>query len=428
MSGKEEIASYTKGEALLDSSSSGSSYPAGTDWIAIVNTKSGGQGGKELLAKFAEGKILPEDQIFGLIPEGPEAAVQKWAEDPERYKLVVCGGDGTVGWVLSVAEKLTDSAPPVVGVIPLGTGNDLARVFGWGGGYSGEDLKKLMKKFAKAKTMLLDRWLVDVQPLQESDTETKAKIAKAHSTDHSESDQSDDSEDEDEEESAGKGKEAEPETEEVDLTHLLKDGPKAQTHIMNNYFSIGVDAEIALSFHKMREANTKLFQSQLVNKGWYSALGAKTILKPHRAIRRSVLLEVDGKEIKIPRKVRGILVLNMPSYASGTQPWGNKREAQYKDPAINDGVIEVLGLKSALHLARIQTHTSAGKGVRLAQGKSITLTVRRPLPAQVDGEPWMMAVGTVTITHANQAHLLYNVKAKDAEKKELLLNGARADA
>jgi hypothetical protein len=93
-----------------------------------------------------------------------------------------------------------------VGVIPLGTGNDLARVFGWGGGYSGEDLKKLMKKFAKAKTMLLDRyahnasrvrtrtrsfhsrlacvprWLVDVQPLQESDTETKAKIAKAHST------------------------------------------------------------------------------------------------------------------------------------------------------------------------------------------------------------------------------------------------------
>jgi hypothetical protein len=28
-------------------------------------------------------------------------------------------------------------------------------------------------------------------------------------------------------------------------------------------------------------------------------------------------------------------------------------------------VIEVLGLKSALHLARIQTHTSAGKYVRL---------------------------------------------------------------
>lgn len=32
-------------------------------------------------------------------------------------------------------------------------------------------------------------------------------------------------------------------------------------------YNLGVDAEIALSFHKMREANTNLFQSQLVNKG-----------------------------------------------------------------------------------------------------------------------------------------------------------------
>lgn len=157
----------------------------------------------------------------------------------------------------------------------------------------------------------------------------------------------------------------------------------------------------------------------LWRQGWYGALGMKTVLKPHRAIRRYVLvrpssderqqcsllfsvhhltplrlvankLEVDGKEIKLPRKVRGILVLNMPSYAGGTQPWGTKKESrvrwrpahapivarirfflmtpvflwlQYKDPAINDGIIEVLGLKGALHLARIQTHTSAGKYV-----------------------------------------------------------------
>jgi hypothetical protein len=81
----------------------------------------------------------------------------------------------------------------------------------------------------------LYRWRVDVQPLQESDTETKEKITKP------ESDDSSDDDEEEEEESAGKGKEAEPDHEEtVDLTHLLKDGPKAQTHIMNNYFSIGI--------------------------------------------------------------------------------------------------------------------------------------------------------------------------------------------
>jgi len=47
----------------------------------------------------------------------------------------VAGGDGTVGWVLSSLGALrelsaTHSVPPV-GVIPLGTGNDLSRSFGW---------------------------------------------------------------------------------------------------------------------------------------------------------------------------------------------------------------------------------------------------------------------------------------------------------
>jgi len=90
-------------------------------------------------------------------------------------------------------------------------------------------------------------------------------------------------------------------------------------------------------------------------------------------------------------------------------------------------VIEVLGLKGALHLARIQTHTSAGKyecpravgvhvlwlshvlkkcrGIRLAQGKSITFVVQQPMPVQIDGEPWMMAVGKTTISHRDQVQL-----------------------
>lgn len=57
-----------------------------------------------------------------------------------------------------------------VGVIPLGTGNDMARFLGWGPGYRGEPLAPVIQSLAISETRLLDRWNIDIQPTAHSGT------------------------------------------------------------------------------------------------------------------------------------------------------------------------------------------------------------------------------------------------------------------
>lgn len=89
------------------------------------------------------------------------------------------------------ADSIELASQPAIGVIPLGTGNDLARCLRWGGGYEGENIPKLMDKFRRASTVMLDRWSIEVTNTPHSDdmrpkvSEDKSlKIRKILSTTH----------------------------------------------------------------------------------------------------------------------------------------------------------------------------------------------------------------------------------------------------
>ena len=74
-----------------------------------------------------------------------------------RFKILVCGGDGTVGWTLSCLDNVGQDAAcptPPMAILPIGTGNDLARVLNWGSGYTGtEDPLQILR-------LVISLWIV----------------------------------------------------------------------------------------------------------------------------------------------------------------------------------------------------------------------------------------------------------------------------
>jgi len=85
-----------------------------------------------------------------------------------------------------------------------------------------------------------------------------------------------------------------------------------QIYVMNNYFGIGVDADLCLDFHNAREENPNKFRSRLRNKGVYVRMGLRKMVrrKPCKDLHKEIRLEVDGKLIELPQ-LEGIIILNI---------------------------------------------------------------------------------------------------------------------
>ncbi|KAK0404838.1 hypothetical protein QR680_017658 [Steinernema hermaphroditum] len=360
--------------------------------LVLVNVKSGGCQGTELISSFR--KLLNPFQVFDVLKGGPLVGLYVFRNIP-KYKILACGGDGTIGWVLQcldIAKQDAACFSPPCGIVPLGTGNDLSRVLRWGGGYTGEENPMdILRDVIEAEEVRLDRWAVVFHEEERSQPPTSS------------------------------GAEPSPETEQ------MMSNPEDQTSmiIMNNYFGIGIDADVCLKFHNKRDANPEKFSSRLFNKTQYVKIGLQKVFfeRTCKDLWKRIELEVDGRVIDLPN-IEGIVILNLLSWGSGANPWGTaKEEGGFQKPTHYDGLLEVVGISDVSRLGLIQSKLSAG--IRIAQGGSIRITTHEEWPVQVDGEPHIQPPGTITILKsALKAKMLK--KAKKSRRSGAVAQQVRA--
>ncbi|EZA49626.1 Eye-specific diacylglycerol kinase [Ooceraea biroi] len=323
--------------------------------LVFINPKSGGNQGAKLLQKFQW--LLNPRQVFDLTQGGPRMGLELFKKVP-NLRVLACGGDGTVGWVLSILDQIGAYPAPAVGVLPLGTGNDLARALGWGGGYKDEPIGKILTSIGDSETTLLDRWQLKVERNPDAKND----------------------------DDGGKGKENLP------------------LNVVNNYFSLGVDAHIALEFHEAREAHPEKFNSRMRNKLFYGQMGCKDLLLTKwKDLSDFVTLECDGQDMTSKLKehrVHAILFLNIASYGGGTHPWS--AGSGTREPAMDDGLIEVVGL-TTYQLPLLQAR---GHGTCIVQCSTAKLVTTKTIPMQVDGEACRLLPSIITLSMLNKATML----------------------
>jgi len=368
------------------------------DVFLMVNGTSGGNASKQLLNlgtnKFEfrtkQGKYCAV-WIFDLRDSSSRGKgfeqISLQAKLPGRstnIRVVACGGDGTVKWVISELVKIKCLHLPI-GVIPFGTGNDFSRALGWGAtapsplvGKHFKYLKERVQMFLDSDIGVMDCWNCDIS-LEDSENSHLREVKDGV----------------------------------IKETHL---GQKMITHEMINYLSFGFDAQIMFEFEQQRT------KSQLGNKLVMARKGlGQAIVRPPRLKTMLKELSSGDKIIKTRKKDRLLLFSNIPSYSAGANPWRRKKDDKnvngskkgYHPQFVGDKTLECLTVHSSVDIGlNIGTGGASKGGIRrTAQEKSYDMEFVEgsTIYLQVDGEAMKCErVSSISIRHGYHINVLRN--------------------
>ncbi|KAL8548536.1 hypothetical protein ACS0TY_007732 [Phlomoides rotata] len=168
---------------------------------------------------------------------------------------------------------------------------------------------------------------------------------------------------------------------ELEVEGELPDKVSCYQGVFYNYFSIGLHLNIVSFVGYIHTFSCKMD----------GCPSLKNILR----IYAKKVNSSEWEQIIVPSSVRSIVALNLPSYGSGRNPWGNLKpdyleKRGFVEAHADDGLLEVFGFKQGWHASMVMVELISAK--HITQASAIRFELRggewTEGYMQMDGEPW----------------------------------------